>query len=192
MARTKEFDRDEALAGAVSAFREHGFEGTSTDVLLRAMNISRQSMYDTFGDKRQLYLEALHRYNEESITSLVRAMSAAKSPLAGIEAALLELVNRSVKEGPLGCLGVSAVCELGRSDADVNAESDRAGKRLLGALERRLLDAQAIGEMPADVDVPAAAHFLASTLNGLKLSARGGASRERLRSSVHFALRSLR
>jgi AcrR family transcriptional regulator len=39
--------------------RDHGYEGTSTDTLLKAMGISRQSVYDTFGDKWQLYQEAL-------------------------------------------------------------------------------------------------------------------------------------
>jgi AcrR family transcriptional regulator len=52
MARHKEFDRDLALGAAINVFSEHGYEGTSTDQLLTAMKISRQSMYDTFGDKR--------------------------------------------------------------------------------------------------------------------------------------------
>jgi len=32
---------------------------TSTDDLMRAMELGRQSMYDTFGDKRALFLKAL-------------------------------------------------------------------------------------------------------------------------------------
>ncbi|RVN58145.1 TetR family transcriptional regulator, partial [Sinorhizobium meliloti] len=36
MARIKEFDRDEALDAAIAVFREHGFEGTSTEMLLKA------------------------------------------------------------------------------------------------------------------------------------------------------------
>jgi TetR/AcrR family transcriptional repressor of nem operon len=56
MARQKEFDRDDALDEAVKVFASHGYEGASTDALLSHMGISRQSMYDTFGDKRQLYL----------------------------------------------------------------------------------------------------------------------------------------
>ena len=59
MARSKEFDRDTVLKDAMKVFGDHGYEGTSTEVLMREMGIGRQSMYDTFGDKRQLYLEAL-------------------------------------------------------------------------------------------------------------------------------------
>ena len=67
MARHKEFDLDTALTAAIHVFSQHGYEGTSTDDLLMAMKISRQSMYDTFGDKRRLYLEALERYNANSV-----------------------------------------------------------------------------------------------------------------------------
>jgi hypothetical protein len=47
MARHEEFDRDTALTTAIDVFSEHGYEGTSTDELLTAMKISRQSMWDT-------------------------------------------------------------------------------------------------------------------------------------------------
>ena len=55
MARPREFDADAALDGAIGVFREHGFEGASAEMLVNAMGIGRQSLYDTFGDKWQLY-----------------------------------------------------------------------------------------------------------------------------------------
>ena len=65
MARTKEFDKEQALDAAIGVFREHGFDGTSTDMLVRAMKIGRQSLYDTFGDKWKLYCLAVERYSTE-------------------------------------------------------------------------------------------------------------------------------
>ena len=64
MARPKEFDRDEALAKAITVFTSYGYEGTYTEILLKGMGIGRRSMLSTFGDKRRLYLEALGRYSE--------------------------------------------------------------------------------------------------------------------------------
>ena len=58
LGRPKEFDRREALEKAMEAFWAKGYEGTSVSDLLEAMGIHRGSMYDTFGDKRSLFLEA--------------------------------------------------------------------------------------------------------------------------------------
>jgi AcrR family transcriptional regulator len=75
MARPKEFERDTALDDAIAIFCDHGYEGTSTEVLLGKMGIGRQSLYDTFGDKRRLYLEALQRYAEGNVASQIAALN---------------------------------------------------------------------------------------------------------------------
>src|SRR5215207_11169722 len=64
MARHKEFDRDEALQRAMEVFWARGYGATSVGNLVRHMGINRQSLYDTFGDKHALYLQALDRYRE--------------------------------------------------------------------------------------------------------------------------------
>ena len=61
MARTKEFNPEKSLDAAVEVFWEQGYEHTSLDALMDKMGIARQSLYDTFGDKRALYLKALER-----------------------------------------------------------------------------------------------------------------------------------
>ena len=70
MARQKEFDQEKALRKAVRLFSQQGFAATSTDELMRVMNVGRQSMYDTFGDKRALFLRALEMYVTESVKSI--------------------------------------------------------------------------------------------------------------------------
>src|SRR5580700_7979484 len=61
MARPKAFVEEQALDAAIDVFREHGFEGTSAELLVRALRIGRQSLYDTFGDKWQIYLASVRR-----------------------------------------------------------------------------------------------------------------------------------
>src|SRR5438034_827557 len=74
MARQKEFDRDEALQGAMEVFWSRGFEAASIQDLVGRMGINRQSLYDTFGDKHALYLEALDRYHEVEGRRLVELL----------------------------------------------------------------------------------------------------------------------
>src|SRR5216683_2144590 len=96
MARPREFDRDEALDRATRAFWAKGYASTSTEDLLAAMNIGRQSLYNAFGDKRRLYLEALERYQRESNASNLKRLNSSASPLGGIEALLRDKVKSGV------------------------------------------------------------------------------------------------
>ncbi|MDF2694591.1 MAG: Transcriptional regulatory protein [Labilithrix sp.] len=108
MARQKEFDRDDALGRALQVFWDKGYEATSTDDLLKAMGIGRQSMYDTFGDKHRLFIEALERYNAESSAALAERLSAGESPLTALESALFAIADESAASRARGCMGVNA------------------------------------------------------------------------------------
>jgi AcrR family transcriptional regulator len=68
----KQFDRDEALSRAIEVFWEQGYLGTSIEDLLEAMELSRSSMYSTFGDKKALFLEALQVWIDEEIAQFLR------------------------------------------------------------------------------------------------------------------------
>jgi TetR/AcrR family transcriptional repressor of nem operon len=190
MARPKAFDRSTALQAAIGVFADHGYEGSSTEALLGAMEISRQSLYDTFGDKRRLYLEALGRYNTDSTADLIGRMDG-EDPLAGLEAALVAFASRPATQAGLGCMGVGAICEFGRSDPEVSALGDRAGEALGAALVRRIAQAKAAGQTAADIDPQAAARFLGAALAGMKIAARNGADPPALRDIARMALRSL-
>lgn len=192
MARHKEFDRDTALQAAIGVFSEHGYEGTSTDDLLTAMKISRQSMYDTFGDKRSLYLEALKRYNADSIAKIVADLSREGRPIEALESMLVAFASRPAAEARRCCLGVSAICEFGRTDAEVAALTDSAGHTLHAAIETLLVEARKAGELGGDIDTSDAIHFLGAALSGMKVSARSGAPPETLRGIARLAIRSLR
>lgn len=192
MARPKEFDRDMALQGAISIFSEHGYEGTSTDALMQAMGIRRQSMYDTFGDKRSLYLEALERYCRDSIARQIEDLNSGATPLKSLAAMLTGFIERAQSDENRRCLGISAISEFGRGDEAIAALTDAMGKSLRSALERKIAEAKAAGEAGADVDVKAAAQFMLSTLSGLKVAARGGASRAVMTGIAQMAMRSLR
>src|SRR5438477_10920057 len=62
--RPREFDRDEALWQAMLLFWKHGYEATPVSALTRTMGINAPALYGAFGDKKQLFLEAVQRYQE--------------------------------------------------------------------------------------------------------------------------------
>ena len=192
MARPKEFDRDVAVDRAMSVFWSKGYAATSTDDLLEAMKIGRQSMYDTFGDKRRLYVEALWRYQLESVAGHIKRLRSMASPLAGIEALVVGVISSDRTTREKGCMGVGAICEFGNADAELAQLRVKSGGMLHKALVERLRDAQAAGEIGETVDIERAARFVETTMFGLQGAARAGESTRSLRDMAAFAIAGLR
>lgn len=192
MVRPREFDRDEVLDRALRVFWEKGYAATSTDDLLGAMNIGRQSLYNTFGDKRGLYLEALQRYSLNSVSTHIARLRGAASPLAGIEALLSGLIEDGCGGQALGCLGVNAICEFGTSDAGLRALGERVAPVLEHALAEAIGDGQRRGEIDPALDACAAAGFVQIAMQGLQVAARAGTAAEALHGIASFTVERLR
>ncbi|QGY32459.1 TetR/AcrR family transcriptional regulator [Pantoea cypripedii] len=189
MARTKAFEREEVLHHAIRVFAEHGFAGTSMEMLLEAMGLSRQSIYDTFGDKKQLYTAALGLYVNDSIGEIVASLVRSDSPARAIEEAIEQFIARPAAQG---CLGILSVCEFGIQDDEISRINAVAGKRLLRALEGTLLRGQAHGDFTKEQTAEQMAGYLAVLLNGLRVASRAGASQDELLVMKTIALRALR
>ncbi|WP_426990855.1 TetR/AcrR family transcriptional regulator [Cupriavidus sp. 30B13] len=187
MARPKAFIEEEALDAAIAVFREHGFEGTSTEMLVRALKIGRQSLYDTFGDKWQIYLAAVRRYADAETRSHVLALRSGPGAIDGIRA----MIGRVVDDAGHSCLGVNSVCEFGRSRPDLAAIHDAAARVLGAAVARRIGEAQAEGDVAAEVDPEDATRFLFASFAGIRIAARGGAAPAELDALGKLALRAL-
>ncbi|MFT8764128.1 MAG: TetR/AcrR family transcriptional regulator [Gluconobacter potus] len=189
MARPKAFDRGAALAAATKTFATYGYEGTSTEALVKSMGIGRQSMYDTFGDKRALYLEALQHYCFESVGQIAVTLQATGSPLTAIEAALLGFAAR-IQDDSM-CLGVGSVCEFGRRDREVTAIGKSSAASMQNIFAATIQRGKDLGEIPPEIDPKNAARFINATFIGLKVMARGGATHDELRATARMALRCL-
>jgi TetR/AcrR family transcriptional regulator, transcriptional repressor for nem operon len=192
MARPREFDRDEALKHAISVFWAKGFSSASTEDLIAAMKIGRQSLYDTFGDKRRLYLEALGRYHKVSVGNQIALLESEASALAGIRKMLMAIANADPGFRALGCMDVGAVSEFGQTDAQINGMSRSNAEELQTALERAIRKAKSEREISPGVDASEAATFIRSTLLGLKVSAKAGLDMKDLRQIVDFAMKALK
>jgi TetR/AcrR family transcriptional regulator, transcriptional repressor for nem operon len=189
MARPREFDREEALERATGVFWAKGFASASTDDLLTAMGIGRQSLYNAFLDKRALYLEALERYQRTSTAGHLRRLNGAASPVAGVKALLLGLIIDNDDTRALGCMGVGAICEFGATDPDIAALRSKVSPALHSRLAERLKEGQAAGEIDRSLDCATAASFIQMTMQSIQLAARGGIDARSLRAQARFVER---
>src|SRR3989454_1175824 len=113
MARQKEFDHDEVLHRAMEVFWTRGYEGASIQDLVKHMGINRQSIYDTFGDKHSLFLEALDRYREIQSRKVFEVLERPGSMKRNLRQLFEEAVARSLSaEGRRGCFVGNSMSEL--------------------------------------------------------------------------------
>src|SRR6267154_1659990 len=187
MARPKEFDQERALHCAISIFSQKGFAATSTDDLMRAMDLGRQSMYDTFGDKRALFLKALEVYVAEKVRSINVELQTPGSPLASIRRALVHFAERRDLSSMDGCMGINAICEFGMRDEDVTRITRRAANTQRHTLMDTLRRAQMEGELDAETDIESLADFVESTLAGIRIAAKAGKTRPALKRIAEVA-----
>ena len=172
MARTKEFDPEVALEAAVKLFWRRGYEQTSLEMLLRAMRISKQSLYDTFGDKRALYLQAMKRYRATTNQAL-RELFAKQGSVRGAFAKLFRsMAQESREELQRGCLLLSA--NLTRDVQDGAIERFlRDNQREVEQIFREALgEARARGDLDANKSPAALARYFVSTVQGMRALGR--------------------
>ena len=188
MARMREFDTDAALDDAITVFREHGFEGSSAQMLVDAMGIGRQSLYAAFGDKWRLYCSAVRRYGMGECAEHFDALRSGARAIDGITS----MLRRVVETAHQPCLGVSSTYEFGASRSDLKEIKAPLATSLRGAIAACARNAQREGDVAAGLDPEAVADFLIANIAGIRVAGRGGADRASLTSLANLALRALR
>lgn len=158
----KQFDEGEVLTRAAEAFRVHGYRGTSIATLVDAMGIGRQSIYQTFGDKRGLFLRVIHHYAARAMVNVRAVLEAPGSPLGNLRRllGLWELQHR--QRGGHGCLLGVSCADFDLDDPEIAASLRHHLAQTEAALRRAIAAAQEVGEIRRDVD----ARVLARTING--------------------------
>jgi len=188
MARPREFDREAALAQALAVFWAKGYAGTSTDDLVKAMGIGRQSLYNAFGDKWQLYVESLTDYQRRSTSSHAQRLQAPASALQGIRNMLEGLVIGDDESRALGCMGVGSLCEFGSTEPQLSELRAKFATYLQSRLVKRVREGQAAGEIASSLSASEAAGYLMMSMTGIQLAARAGAKVTELRRLARFAV----
>jgi len=181
MARPREFDVDTALERALDVLWSKGYEATSLDDLCEATDLSRSSLYATFGSKRKLLLRSVERYVERR-TPNIAAILARPVPIRDAFAALLQEFIDQIVSGP-GRRG----CFLGNCAAEL-ARSDRAA---MAQVREGLARAKTRGELRSDADVMALARFLTSAIQGLRLVGKVNPNRPALKDIAKTMLQCL-
>ena len=186
--RPRGFDREQALESAMEVFWKKGFESTSLADLTEAMGINPPSLYAAFGDKEQLFLEAVERYaTRRGETCLYCEEPTARSAVEKLLTYMAAELTSS--EHPRGCMMVMAAATSAGSSQKLQAAL--TARRMAGRarLKARIEHGIKEGDVPAGTDAGALADFYSTIMTGMSLRARDGATRKSLMGTVETAMR---
>ncbi|MCA9640327.1 MAG: TetR/AcrR family transcriptional regulator [Polyangiaceae bacterium] len=170
MARSRDFDLEQALDGAVELFWRQGYASTSVRQLCEAMGIQPGSFYAAFESKEACFQRSLERYLTLQVLPIPPGPEAIRAWFDAITHA---------SRGGKGCLLVNSAVELPNLDAD----SQRVVAERIHGLERFFGRCLAGRD-----DAKERAEDLAASVIAIHVMARSGAKPSKLKGLAKRAL----
>jgi AcrR family transcriptional regulator len=185
--RPRSFDREASLDRAIRLFWQKGYEATSVRDLTTELGIGAPSLYHAFGDKQQLFIEAIGRYDAQYGGFIDAALTEEPTARQAAARVFAEAPARYTRRDlPAGCLVVSG--DAGTSDATVTTHLQRIREAKVGAFADKIRTDIAAGTLPADTDAQALARYTMALLSGVAQAARDGVDRAELEHATRLAL----
>lgn len=192
MVRTRTFDPASALGTAVDLFSSKGYSETSMEDLVKATGVSRYGLYGTFGNKRELFEQALEVYADGMGKRSFQRLAEPGARLDDIRRIFRERVqDMCCRDEHKGCLFIHTAMELAPQDEDLRDVLRKFMTRMSKAFALGLKSAIAAGEVRPDIDVRQSGELLTSTMFGLAVLGRTGFPRSALERIVDGTLEPL-
>ncbi|MFQ5548442.1 MAG: TetR/AcrR family transcriptional regulator [Woeseia sp.] len=178
--RPREFDPEIVLDAAMQAFWAKGYEATSLSDLMQATGLHKGSLYQAFGDKHALFIQALKRYLGEMRRQKNKLLAGAATPLDGIRAvthAMLDIADADCA-CPKGCMAINALIELAPHDAEVKAVMLDHIDRMRGSVTEAVKHAQEAGQIRTERSAEEITALILTFMAGLATTMKAFVSKE--------------
>lgn len=188
MPRTKQFDEKVILEKAMELFWQKGFHGTSMQDLINHLGINRASLYDTYGDKQQLFDSALNQYKKDNQQRLLELLNSGKTVKASFKN-LFEQSIQAILNDPnrKGCFMVNTATAIACDSTQMSMlrENKDFIERSFGTALQRAVDH---GELRADLNISVIAKTMFTFFNGIQVSAKIRPNQRELHASLDTVL----
>jgi len=192
MARKKQFDETLALEQAMQLFWTHGYDGTSLQMLEKAMGLVRTSIYNTYGNKRKLFHRVITHYEETVIMEIMVSVDSEPD----IRKAIAKMLNGEItlhfnKNNPGGCLVVLSVLEKAQHGDESTKLLETIVKKMEKVLFNKISKAQNDGQISDKINAKDVAVTVATTVVGIAVMGKAGFSKKSLQKIVTTTTRLL-
>ncbi len=186
--RPKLFDNDEALEKALDVFWKRGYEGASMAELTSTLGVNKPSLYAAFGNKEDLFKQALSKY-VSGPAAFVRMVMKEPTARKVAEKFLLNSAEFLTSDlHPKGCMIVQGALSCGEGAQIIKEQLIQYRKHYEGLLTERFELAQQEGDLSQGLNAVDLAKYLATLHQGMSVQAVNGATQEELKSMVNIAL----
>ncbi len=187
--RHRTFDEAAVLNQAAEVFWQKGYESSSTEDLLQAMELNKGSLYNAFGNKKQLFKTVVKHYAGAIFENLRNDIQESTRPVSVIRGFFQEACDpKDISAHLKGCFLGNAVSEL----ASIDQELEQLAIEKLATLEhifQEALDrAKELGHLPADFDTALNARYLINIWNGINVTRRMYPNRQELEPMLKMCL----
>jgi TetR/AcrR family transcriptional repressor of nem operon len=165
MARSVEFNEEIAIQKAMEVFRKKGYNGTSMRDLTEAMQINSSSLYNTIGDKQELFVRAMQCYTDMRKRDLDERAAAGGSALEILEKYVDYSVINIVSETE-GCMAVKMAFEMATNDQRVNAILKKDSDNQYEFVRKHIALAMEQGELATEESPELLADYFIATWTG--------------------------
>lgn len=173
-------------------FWSKGYQATSLQNLLEAMQLSKSSLYQSFGSKPQLFDQCIEHYCETQAECMLEQLQNSPSARQFIEDTFNDIaINARTRAVKKGCLLMNAASEFGQTDARIAAQIDRGMSRFFKVFLTGVKRAQKEGAITADRNPIVLANYLVTSMSGLKTMVKAGMEPEKLTEIVRVILTAL-
>jgi TetR/AcrR family transcriptional repressor of nem operon len=156
--------------------------------LASSMGICGTSLYNSFGNKRSLFIKALERYLDRSVRARISRLQTS-APKQAIHAFFDEIIERSLQDrARRGCLLINSALEVAPHDRKLGVEIALRLEEIEGFFRNRIAAGRADGSIPARVDADNVARLLLGVLLGIRVLARSRPERTLLEGMAKPAL----
>jgi len=172
-------------------FWAKGYAATGLTELQQQMGIGRKSLYDTFGNKRQLFIKALQLYSDSVVDRVFGELKKEGSPLGNVRRLMRIVEEHNTAPENKGCLLGVGMAQHSADDVEMAEILRRHVKGIEEALYKTLERAQDAGELDVSTNIRDLARLHMAILQGLNLVGRVEVGPAVPRSIVDAALASL-
>ncbi|MEM6360093.1 MAG: TetR/AcrR family transcriptional regulator [Bacteroidota bacterium] len=165
------FNESDVLRKVTQLFWSKGYNGTSMQDLVDISGLNRSSIYNSFGDKFNLYEKSLKYYQQLQQEKLTQYMGSNKSPrrqiVALFEAVAEEIINQNNANG---CFMSNCTTELANSNPRIHDFLVSNKKTMTDLFKGLILQARREGEIDVRKDADELASYLFSSIQGLRVT----------------------